>query len=91
MPLPTIKTIERTRQIREKNYQRLLGLSRAERLAFYREHARLMKAKAAMLVTPKQSRSIVMPRSICHCEHLLRSDPHTANWGLLRREERSSQ
>ncbi len=48
-----IKTVEMTLRIREKNYQRLLGLSRAERLAFYREHARLMNAKAARLVKAK--------------------------------------
>lgn len=44
-----IKAVEMTRRIREKNYQRLLGLSRSQRLAFYREQARLMNAKAATL------------------------------------------
>ena len=44
-----IKAVEMTRQIRDNNYQRLLGLSRAERLAYYREHARLMDAKAKKL------------------------------------------
>jgi hypothetical protein len=45
----TIKAVEMTRQIRDKHYEQLRGLSRAERLAFYREQARLMNAKAATL------------------------------------------
>jgi len=44
-----IDAIEMTRSIRDKNYERLRNLSRAERLAFYREQARLMNAKAAIL------------------------------------------
>ncbi len=49
MARKTIKAVEMTRRIREKNYQRLLGMSHAERLAFYQEQARLMNAKAAEL------------------------------------------
>ena len=49
MVQPTIKAVEMTRQIRDKNYLRLQGLSRAQRIAFYREQARLMNAKAATL------------------------------------------
>jgi len=45
----TIKAVEMTRQIRDRHYQQLLGLSRAERLAFYREHARLMNLKAEQI------------------------------------------
>ncbi len=48
-----IKAVEMTRQIRDKNYQRLLSLSHAERLAFYREQARLMNIKAAKLAKTK--------------------------------------
>ncbi|MCX7839708.1 MAG: hypothetical protein N2559_09700 [Anaerolineae bacterium] len=44
-----IKAVEMTRKIRDKHYQQLLGLSRAERLAFYREKARLMNEKAKKL------------------------------------------
>ncbi|MCX6033307.1 MAG: hypothetical protein NT169_29000 [Chloroflexi bacterium] len=46
-----IDAVKMTRSIRERNYERLRHLSRAERLAFYREQARLMNAKAATLVT----------------------------------------
>lgn len=45
-----IKAVEMTRQIRDKHYQQLLGLSRKERLAFYREQARLMNEKAKKIV-----------------------------------------
>jgi len=45
-----IDAVKMTRSIRDKNYERLRYLSRAERLAFYREQARLMNAKAATLV-----------------------------------------
>lgn len=48
-----IKTIEMTRQIRDRMYLRLKDLPPAEQLAFYREHARLMNAKAAKLVKTK--------------------------------------
>ena len=50
----TIKAVEMTRQIRDKHYEQLRGLSRAERLAFYREHARLMNEKAKKLVRAKR-------------------------------------
>ena len=55
-----IDAVKMTRSIRDKNYERLRHLSRAERLAFYREQARLMNAKAATLVkaearTPAQA------------------------------------
>ncbi|MBM3333437.1 hypothetical protein FJY63_02135 [Candidatus Sumerlaeota bacterium] len=58
MPDRRIRAVEMTRRIREKNYQRLLGLSRAERLAFYREQARLMNAKAAKLAKAKVGKPI---------------------------------
>jgi hypothetical protein len=45
-----IDAVKMTRSIRDKNYERLRHLSRAERLAYYREQARLMNAKAATLV-----------------------------------------
>ena len=44
-----IDAIKMTRSIRDRNYERLRNLSRAERLAFYREQARLMNAKATAL------------------------------------------
>ena len=52
----TIKAVEMTRQIRDKHYEQLRGLSRAERLAFYRERARLMNAKAEKLIEAKRKR-----------------------------------
>ena len=42
MAQPRIDAIQMTRSIREKNSERLSHLSRAERLAFYREQTRLM-------------------------------------------------
>ena len=45
-----IDAVAMTRSIRDKNYERLRHLSRAERLAYYREQARLMNAKAATMV-----------------------------------------
>ena len=42
--------IAMTRHIRDKSYEHLRHLSRAERLAFYQEQARLMNAKAAAMV-----------------------------------------
>lgn len=50
MAEPKIKALEMTRRIRDKNYTRLRGMSRAERLAFYREQACAMNAKAITLV-----------------------------------------
>lgn len=50
MAQPKIDAIQMTRGIRERNAERLRHLSREERLAFYREQARLMNAKAATLV-----------------------------------------
>lgn len=44
-----IDAIEMTRGIRDENHERLRGLSRAERLAYYKEQARLMNEKAATL------------------------------------------
>ena len=46
----TIDTVKMTRSLRDNNYERLRDMSRAERLAFYREQARLMNAKAATLI-----------------------------------------
>jgi len=45
-----IDAVAMTRHIRNKNHEGLRHLSRAERLAFYREQARLMNAKAAAMV-----------------------------------------
>jgi len=45
-----IKAVEMTRQIRDKNYERLRGMSRAERLEYFREQARLMNEKAETLL-----------------------------------------
>jgi hypothetical protein len=55
-----IDAVQMTRRIRDRNSERLRHLSRAERLAFYREQARLMNAKAAALIkreahTPAQA------------------------------------
>ncbi len=50
-----IKAVEMTRLIRDDHYRRLAGLSRAEQLAFYREQARLMNAKAAQILKAKTS------------------------------------
>lgn len=55
-----IDAVKMVRSIRDRNYERLRHLSRAERLAFYREQTRLMNAKAATLVkaepaTPTQA------------------------------------
>ena len=53
-----IKAVEMTRQIREQHYRRLLNLSPAERLAFYREQARLINAKAAQLLKKRGRKRI---------------------------------
>ncbi len=50
MVQPRIDAIQMTRGIREKNAERLRHLSSEERLAYYREQARLMNAKAATLM-----------------------------------------
>jgi hypothetical protein len=50
-----IDAVKMTRTIRDKNYERLRHLSRAERLAFYQEQARLMNAKAAILLKAEMS------------------------------------
>ena len=50
-----IDTIKMTRTIRDKHYELLRHLSRAERLAFYREQARLMNDKAAILIKETMS------------------------------------
>jgi hypothetical protein len=51
-----IDAIMMTRNIRDKNYERLHHLSRAERLAYCREQASLMNAKAATLVKAELSK-----------------------------------
>ena len=48
-----INTLEMTRRIRERNYERLRGLSPAKRLEFYREQAHRMNRKAAQLTKAK--------------------------------------
>ncbi len=50
-----IDAVKMVRSIRDRNYERLRHLSRAERLAFYREQTRLMNAKAATLVKAEMS------------------------------------
>jgi len=50
----TIKAVEMTRQIRDKHYEQTKNMSRAERLAFYREQARLMNEKAEQLLKAKR-------------------------------------
>ena len=52
-----IDAVKMTRNIRDKNYERLRHLSRAERLAFYREQARLMNAKAAELIKAEETQA----------------------------------
>jgi hypothetical protein len=52
-----IDAVRMTRSIRDKNYERLRHLSRAERLAFYREQARLMNAKAAELIKAEETQT----------------------------------
>ncbi len=49
-----IDAIKMTRSIRDKNYERMRHMSRAERLAFYQEQARLMNAKAATLIKKEE-------------------------------------
>ncbi len=53
MAIAKIDAIKMTRAIREKNSERLSHLSRTERLAFYREQARLMNSKTAALIEPE--------------------------------------
>ena len=48
-----IDTIEMTRTIRDKHAQRLGGKSHAERIAFYREHAKKMEKKIPALLKEK--------------------------------------
>ncbi len=48
-----IKTVQMTRQIRDRIYQQVKNLSHAEQLAFYRNRARLMNAPVARLRKPK--------------------------------------
>jgi hypothetical protein len=52
-----IDAVKMTRNIRDKNYERLRHLSRAERLAFYREQARLMNARAAELTKAEETQA----------------------------------
>jgi hypothetical protein len=52
-----IDTVKMTRSIRDKNYERLHHLLRAEHLAFYREQARLMNAKAAELIKAEETQT----------------------------------
>ena len=49
-----INAVEMTRQIRDRIYEQVKDLSPAEQLAFYRERARLMNAKAAKLIKSKR-------------------------------------
>jgi len=50
MNVPTIKTIEMTHMIREKNSQRLLGKSHQERMEYYRQQAQKMEKKIPVLL-----------------------------------------
>ena len=49
-----INAVEMTRQIRDKHYEQTKDMSRAERLAFYREQARLMNEKAGQMLKAKR-------------------------------------
>lgn len=49
-----IKAVEMTRKIRDRIYEQVKDLSPAEQLAFYREGARRMNAKAAVLIKRKR-------------------------------------
>lgn len=51
----TIDAVALVRSIRDRNYQRLLDKSPEERLAFYHEQARLMNAKAQVLLQAKEA------------------------------------
>ncbi|MBI5652613.1 MAG: hypothetical protein HZC40_19540 [Chloroflexi bacterium] len=51
-----INAVEMTRQIRDKHYEQTKNMSRAERLAFYREQARLMNIKAEQILKAKRER-----------------------------------
>jgi hypothetical protein len=53
-----IDAIKMTRSIRDKQYEQLRRLSRAERLAFYRDQARLMDAKAATLIKAEPTTAV---------------------------------
>ena len=49
-----INTIDMTRKIRDKHAKRLIGKSRAERIAFYRERAKKMEKKIPALLKELQ-------------------------------------
>jgi len=51
-----INAVEMVRQIRDKMYEQTKDMSRAELLAFDREHARLMNEKAEQLLKQKRER-----------------------------------
>ena len=51
MEAKKINTIEMTRKIRDNHAKRLAGKSHAERIAFYREHAKKMEKKIPVLLS----------------------------------------
>ena len=55
METNNIKTLEMTRNIREKNARQLAGKSHAERIAFYREQAKKMELKMPALLKELQT------------------------------------
>ena len=51
MDAKKIRTIEMTRKIRDNHAKHLAGKSHAERIAFYREHAKKMEKKLPVLLS----------------------------------------
>jgi hypothetical protein len=49
-----INAVEMTRKIRDKIYEQTKDMSRAELLAFYREHALLVNEKAEQILKQKR-------------------------------------
>lgn len=54
MEQQTIKAVEMTRKIRDRIYEQVKDMSHAEQIAFFRERAHRMNAKAATLVKTKR-------------------------------------
>jgi len=53
MDAKKINTIEMTRKIRDEHAKKLAGKSHAERIAFYREQAKKLEKKIAVLLKEK--------------------------------------
>jgi hypothetical protein len=58
MDMQTIDTIALTRKIRDNHYQYLRGKTHADRISFYREKAKKMQEKIALLWTPETTAQV---------------------------------